>query len=84
VFEGAPGRWLLDGRELGRGTRVSWLPRPGRYVLERRPLAGSALGEGVDRVEFEVRAARPRQDQTRITSPNSRSTAASITTPHRL
>jgi penicillin-binding protein 1C len=84
VFEGAPGRWLLDGRELGRGTRVSWLPRPGRHVLERRPLAGGAQGEGVDRVEFEVRAALPRQAQPRTGSPKSRSTAASITTPHRL
>ncbi|MBX3635440.1 MAG: penicillin-binding protein 1C [Rubrivivax sp.] len=85
VFEGAPGRWLLDGREIGRGVRVSWLPRPGRFVLERRPLPGAALGEAADRVAFEVRAAAlagPRQTGTG--PPNSRSTAASITTPHRL
>ena len=55
VFEGAAGRWWLDGRELGHGTRLSWLPRPGRHVLERR---GGEPGTA-DRVEFEVRAAPP-------------------------
>jgi len=49
VFEGAPGRWLVDGRAVGSGALVSWLPRPGRHRLERQ-------GDGgVDRVEFEVR-----------------------------
>ncbi len=54
VFSGAAGRWSVDGRALGSGTRLTWLPRPGRHVLERR-------GEGghVDRVSFEVRAAAP-------------------------
>ena len=36
VIEGAPGRWRLDGRDLGSGARLTWLPRPGRHVLERR------------------------------------------------
>ena len=55
VFEGAAGRWSLDGREVGRGTRVHWLPRPGRHLLElQTPDAAVA-----DRVEFEVRAAPP-------------------------
>ena len=53
VFEGAAGQWLLNGRVVGRGTRVHWLPRPGRHVLERRS------AEGQDRVTFEVRAAPP-------------------------
>jgi penicillin-binding protein 1C len=53
VFEGAAGQWLLDGRVVGSGTRVHWLPRPGRHVLERRS------AEGQDRVTFEVRAAPP-------------------------
>ncbi len=53
VFEGAAGQWLLDGREVGRGARVHWLPRPGRHVLERRS------ADGRDRVTFEVRAAPP-------------------------
>jgi len=53
VFEGAPGRWSIDGRPVGEGGRVSWLPRPGRHLLERRD------AEGVERVRFEVRAAPP-------------------------
>ena len=53
LFEGAAGQWLLDGRVVGSGTRVHWLPRPGRHVLERRS------AEGQDRVTFEVRAAPP-------------------------
>ncbi len=51
VFEGAPGRWRLDGQPLGQGAVLRWLPRPGRHVLERTD------GEVSDRVEFEVRAA---------------------------
>jgi penicillin-binding protein 1C len=53
VFAGAAGQWLLDGRPVGHGSSVHWLPRPGRHVLERRS------AEGVDRVSFEVRAAPP-------------------------
>ena len=53
VFEGAPGRWSVDGRAVGQGASVHWLPRPGRHVLERR----SADEAVADRVEFEVRAA---------------------------
>ncbi len=58
VIAGAPGVWLLDGREIGRGMRLTWLPRPGRHVLERRPLA-PAVGEAPERIAFEVRAAPP-------------------------
>lgn len=54
VIEGAAGRWRLDGQDLGQGTRLRWLPRPGRHVLERSDAAGV-----VDRVAFEVRAAPP-------------------------
>lgn len=52
VFEGAAGRWRVDGVAVGEGERVAWLPRPGRHVLERQ-------GEGgrTDRVAFEVRLA---------------------------
>jgi len=51
VFEGQAGQWFVDGRPVGSGTAVPWLPRPGRHVLERRS------AEGSDRVLFEVRAA---------------------------
>ena len=51
VLEGQSGQWFVGARLVGRGTLVSWLPRPGRHVLELRS------AEGVDRVVFEVRAA---------------------------
>jgi penicillin-binding protein 1C len=54
VFEGEAGTWLVNGRVVGQGTRVSWLPRPGRHVVERRSPGGSS-----DRVAIEVRAAPP-------------------------
>lgn len=51
LLEGAPGRWLINGREVGRGARVAWLPRPGRHLLERQDAASSRI----DRLRFEVR-----------------------------
>ena len=51
VFEGAAGQWFVAGRLVGQGSVVHGLPRPGRFVLERRS------AEGGDGVEFEVRAA---------------------------
>ncbi len=51
VFEGQAGQWFVDGRLVGTGTSVPWLPRPGRHVLQRRS------AEGADQVVFEVRAA---------------------------
>ncbi len=58
VFEGAAGRWSVDGKPVGTGARVHWLPRPGRHVLERRAL-DSRDAVPVDRVVFEVRASTP-------------------------
>jgi penicillin-binding protein 1C len=55
LLEGAAGRWLVNGREVGRGARVAWLPRPGQHVLERQ----DAGGRRVDRVRFEVRPGVP-------------------------
>jgi hypothetical protein len=37
---------------------VHWLPRPGRFVLERRPDMAGNPGQ-TDRVSFEVRATAP-------------------------
>ena len=53
VFEGERGTWLLDGRRVGQGERVTWAPWPGRHEL-------SLLGAGgriVQTVTFEVRGA---------------------------
>ena len=55
TFQGAAGRWRLNGRELGRGAPQHWQPRPGRHVLE---LQGADAG-ALHRVRFEVRAALP-------------------------
>jgi penicillin-binding protein 1C len=53
VFEGeSGGQWWLDGRPLGRGPRLSWLPWPGRHRLELRLPGGR-----VEQVGFEVRGA---------------------------
>ncbi len=48
VFEGAAGQWLLDGRAMGHGSVLHWLPRPGRHRLQWRSGAAS------DSVDFEV------------------------------
>ncbi len=65
VFEGAAGRWRLDGRELGRGASLPWSPRPGLHVLERLSDDSEAGAAGVDRVRFEVRAAPPPPQRVR-------------------
>lgn len=53
VFEGEAGQWRLDGRALGRGSRLRWAPQPGRHKLA---LIG-AEGQVLQQVEFEVRGA---------------------------
>ncbi len=55
-FEASGGtdlRWRIDGRELGRGVRWSWLPWPGRHRLE----LADARGQVLDSLQFEVRGA---------------------------
>jgi penicillin-binding protein 1C len=55
VFEGATGRWLLDGEAIGQGARVIWNPRRGRHALELQPPEGGPPFK----VMFEVRAVPP-------------------------
>ncbi len=45
--------WRMDGRPLGRGALMEWLPWPGRHTLD---LVG-AQGQVLDTVRFEVRGA---------------------------
>ncbi|MEX3526267.1 MAG: penicillin-binding protein 1C [Burkholderia sp.] len=47
------GSWRLDGRVIGHGERLAWLPWPGRHRLELL----DAGGKPVDQVAFEVRGA---------------------------
>ncbi|MBI3103176.1 MAG: penicillin-binding protein 1C [Burkholderiales bacterium] len=50
----APGlRWRMDGKPLGRGAQVAWLPWPGRHVVQLTDARGRVL----DEVRIEVRGA---------------------------
>ncbi len=46
-------QWRLDGKTLGRGPRVAWLPWPGRHVVQLTDAQGKVL----DEVRLEVRGA---------------------------
>ena len=61
--EGSAGRWLMDGKEFGRGAQVAWLPWPGKHLVQLVNGKGALL----DEVRIEVRGAGVRlaQYQTR-------------------
>ena len=46
-------RWRMDGKPLGRGPRVAWLPWPGRHVVQITDAGGQVL----DEIRIEVRGA---------------------------
>ncbi|MCY1220263.1 penicillin-binding protein 1C [compost metagenome] len=48
--------WRMDGKPLGRGAEVAWLPWPGRHQVELLDAAGKV----VDRIGIEVRGASVR------------------------
>lgn len=48
--------WRIDGKPLGRGGQLSWLPWPGRHEVELLDAAGKV----VDRIGIEVRGAVPK------------------------
>mgnify|MGYP003597637725 CR=1 FL=1 len=50
---GARVAWRMDGKALGRGVLLEWLPWPGRHTLELTDVQGRVL----DTVRFEVRGA---------------------------
>ncbi|MFN3437084.1 MAG: penicillin-binding protein 1C [Acidovorax sp.] len=45
--------WRMDGKPLGRGPRVAWLPWPGRHVVQITNPEGRVL----DEIRLEVRGA---------------------------
>ena len=51
-----PARWRLDGRAIGQGERIDWMPMPGRHELTLL----DARGRELQRVRFEVRGASVR------------------------
>lgn len=53
AFKGESGQWWLDGRLVGQGAQMRWMPWPGKHRLELK----GAAGQLIDRVDFEVRGA---------------------------
>ena len=45
--------WRMDGKPLGRGARLAWLPWPGRHVVQ----ITDARGQVLDEIRIEVRGA---------------------------
>ncbi len=54
TFEGEAGTWWVDGRPVGQGTLVRWLPTPGSH----RVALLDAAGRVVQQVRVEVRSLR--------------------------
>ena len=53
TFEGERGVWSVDGKRIGAGSRLRWLPWPGRHTLTLSTPSGVVLQS----VAFEVRGA---------------------------
>jgi penicillin-binding protein 1C len=53
TFEGERGTWTLDGKRIGHGERITWMPWPGRHELSLEGRDGRVL----QTVRFEVRGA---------------------------
>ena len=51
--EGRSLRWLMNGKEFGRGNEVQWLPWPGRHLVQLQ----GASGKVADEIRLEVRGA---------------------------
>ena len=54
TFEGEPGTWLVNGRRVGQGAVVRWLPAPGRHQVSLVDGSGRVLQQ----VKVEVRSLR--------------------------
>ena len=81
TFEGEQGVWMLDGKRIGSGRRLTWAPWPGRHELTLTGRDGAAL----QTVRFEVRGAGVKK----TSAPSSqaakiRSIATSMTIAHKL
>ena len=49
-------RWLIDGKLVGQGQNVAWMPWPGRHTITLQTISGKTL----DEVKIEVRGAAVR------------------------
>ncbi|MGT2506768.1 penicillin-binding protein 1C [Cupriavidus basilensis] len=78
--EGVSGRtaqrvsWRMDGKPLGRGGQLAWLPWPGRHQVELLDAAGKV----VDRIGIEVRGAVAKAPLAMPAPARIRSDAASV------
>ena len=61
TFEGERGVWILDGKRLGSGSRLRWLPWPGRHTLSLVAPTGVTL----QTIGFEVRGAGVKPNTSR-------------------
>lgn len=57
-------QWSVDGRIIGQGGEVPWMPWPGRHVVRLLDLEGKVL----DSAELEVRGAAPKQPARAISA----------------
>lgn len=71
--------WRLDGKRLGRGGKLAWLPWPGRHRLELVDAAGTVL----DTIHIEVRGATVREAGARAPSAQGRAAARQGATAER-
>jgi penicillin-binding protein 1C len=59
------GRWVIDGKPVGQGQSLPWMPWPGRHRITLQTTSGQVL----DSVEIEVRGAAVRPG---VTAPGKR------------
>jgi penicillin-binding protein 1C len=62
TFEGERGVWVLDGKRLGTGERLRWLPWPGRHTLTLLSPSGTTT---LQSIRFEVRGAAVKDARSR-------------------
>ena len=70
---GVTARWRLDGRVIGQGATLDWLPMPGRHELALMDGRGHVLRQ----VRFEVRGAGLRASTPRRGAPQAGAGASS-------
>ena len=54
------GRWVIDGKPVGQGQSMPWMPWPGRHRITLQTVSGQVL----DAVEIEVRGAAAKPGAT--------------------
>ena len=55
----APHRWLINGKHIGQGATLPWMPWPGKHRITLQ----NAQGQVLDEVQIEVRGAAAKPPQ---------------------